>query len=264
MRNDSSRIFGVATALAALLAACSHRQTAAPNSGATCACAARQGSANPNALHVAAEQHDLAQLRHLLESGTWDVNGRNAAGLTPLQAAFVSLGRVLGHSANPEMAEVVRYLLAKGANPNLTFSLNEATDYTPLHYAAFDGNMVLVPMLVEAHANPNARDSRGFTPLHSAARCDFRLSCDDCSRPTSSDFSVRWKQGAKPVIEYLLAHGADLRAKTVAGQSVLDIFATPCASEPAQCEPAALASGNAWPSGMCKQAYAFVRARMGE
>lgn len=246
----------------ALFAACSHHPAPPPSPGPACACAASSRATDADALHVAAENHDLAQLKRLLESGTWDVNKRNAAGLTPLQAAFVSLGRVLGHSANPPMAEVVAYLLGKGADPNLPFSQSGEPAYTVLHFAAFDGNMVLVPMLVNAHANLNARDSRGFTPLHSAARCDFRLSCDDCSRPGSNDFSVRWTQGAKPIIEYLLDHGADLRARTVAGQSVLGIFSTPCAADPAACEPSALASAAPWPSGMCKQAYAFVRARM--
>ena len=52
----------------------------------------------------------------------------------------------------------------------------EITDFG----ATYDGNMVLVPMLVAAGARVDAVDSRGFTPLHSAARCDFRLSCGGC------------------------------------------------------------------------------------
>jgi ankyrin repeat protein len=217
-----------------------------------------------DALHVASERYDLVQMKRLLESGRFAADAKNAAGFTALQAAFLSLGRVFGHPANPRMAEVVEYLLAKGADPNLPFMYGGEPAYTVLHFAAYDGNMVLVPMLVKAGANPNARDSRGFSPLHSAARCDFRLSCDDCSRLTRSDFSVRWKQGAKPVIEYLVEHGADIHVQTLAGQSVLDVFKTPCTSDPDSCESGALASAKEWPTGMCKQAYAFVRRRLGE
>lgn len=252
----------LAALLTVLFSACLSNRTPPPGPGLASDHPPAPKTAVSDALHLAAANHDLAQVKRLLESGALDVNGRNADGFTPLHVAFLSLGRVFGHPANPQMAEVAAYLLGKGADPNLSFSYNGEPAYTLLHFAAFDGNMVLAAMLVDAHANPNAKDSRGFTPLHSAARCDFRLSCDDCSRPGGGDFSVRWKQGAKTVIEYLLAHGADLRAKTVAGQSVLDIFNTPCASDPEACQPAALASDRPWPSGTCKQAYTFVRTRM--
>jgi Ankyrin repeats (3 copies)/Ankyrin repeats (many copies) len=265
MKRNGSSIGGcaiLAAALSVLIFACMSNRTPPSSPGLASDRAATTQAAEPDALHTAAADHDLIQLKRLLETGTLDVNARNAAGFTPLHVAFLSLGRVLGHPANPLMADIVAYLLAKGADPNLPFSFNAEPAYTVLHFAAFDGNMVLVPMLVAAHANPNAKDTRGFTPMHSAARCDFRLSCDDCSRAGSGDFSVRWKQGAKPVIAYLLAHGADLRAKTAIGQSVLEIFSTPCAADPEACQPAALQSDKPWPTGTCKQAYAFVHARM--
>lgn len=247
---------------AVFCSACFAKRTPASSPGTESVRATGTQETPADALHVAAENHDVLQIKRLLESGRFDANAKNAAGFTPLQLAFLSLGRVFGHPASPQMAEVVEYLLAKGANPNLPFMYGGEPAYTVLHFAAYDGNMVLVPMLTRAGANPNARDSRGFSPLHSAARCDFRLSCDDCSHLTGSDFSMRWKQGAKPVIAYLVEHGADIRAQTLAGQSVLEIFKTPCASDPEACESGALASAKEWPAGMCKQAYAFVRARL--
>jgi len=36
---------------------------------------------------------------------------------------------------------------------------------TPLHRAASKGNTTLVKLLLSYHANPNARDSTGSTPL---------------------------------------------------------------------------------------------------
>jgi ankyrin repeat protein len=123
--------------------------------------------------------------------------------------------------------------------------------------------MVLVPMLLKAGANVNARDSRGFTPLHSAARCDFRLSYDDCTSAGRNGFDERWKQGAKPVITYLLEHGADVAARTNTGQSVLDIFVTPCDKEPELCNPQTIDSAK-WPAGYCKAAYLLVKGKMAE
>ena len=75
----------------------------------------------------------------------------------------------------------VRALLENGANPNIPFNFGGEPQYIVLHFEAYDGNRHgLIPALVKAGANVSAVTSRGLTPLHSAAICDFRLSCDDC------------------------------------------------------------------------------------
>lgn len=64
-------------------------------------------------------------------------------------------------------------------------------------------------MLVAAGADPNATDSRGYQPAHSAAECDFRLSYDP------------W---ARDVVEWLrFSQRVDLAARTATNMTVLDI-----------------------------------------
>ena len=215
-------------------------------------------SARP--LHEAAESCDLARVRYLVEIQKTSPNALDTAGFTPLHVAW-NCSHVYWDPPDRRVAQIVEYLLSHGADPNLPFRYGPEPRYTLLHRAAYNGNMVLVPLLVSAGANVNAKDSRGFAPLHSAARCDYRLSCDDCSDPAQDDFGTRWKQGAKPVIQYLVAHGADVTAKTQGGQSVLDIFVTPCVDQPKLCVPESLVSAS-WPTGTCKAAYLAVRSEL--
>ena len=45
---------------------------------------------------------------------------------------------------------------------------------TPLHWAAFSGDVDTIAMLLEAGAFEDARDQHGFTPLHAAAHSGVR------------------------------------------------------------------------------------------
>ncbi len=61
-------------------------------------------------------------------------------------------------------AEVVRILLAAGADPNV----RDSADYTPLHKAAAHGNVEIVRMLLEHRADPGATRKGGGTALQDA------------------------------------------------------------------------------------------------
>lgn len=227
---------------------------------------ARERGPDAAALHEAAAAHDLRRVEHLIEGSGVSPDARNRDGLTPLRSAILALDAVYWHPPSRQTADVVAYLLTRGADPNVPFRYGDVEGYTLLHFAAFDGNMVLTPILVSAGANVNARDSRGWTPLHSAATCDFRLSCDDCSNAPGGDLEKRWHQGAKPVIRYLLDNGADLSARTHDGTSVLATFRTPCTGRVEPCDPSTRPAATpgqtddqAWAPGACREAYLFVR-----
>lgn len=93
-------------------------------------------------------------------------------------------------------AELVRSLLAQGADPNAT----DDAGWTPLHFAAQDHAVEVVRLLIQAGAALDPRDSHGNTPLCKAV------------------FNSR---GRGEVIALLREHGADPCAENNHGVSPL-------------------------------------------
>ena len=87
--------------------------------------------------------------RDLVERGA-DVNAHaaNAQRVAPIHAAAA----VCDH-------EMLRLLLARGANPNAT----QQSDYTPLHTAASRGDIEMAKMLLEHGADAASRGSDGMS-----------------------------------------------------------------------------------------------------
>ena len=156
-------------------------------------------------LHVAVAANDLATARKLIESEKHDVNVKDDKGLTPLQVAMTCDPRISGWTCWPRIKnEMAEYLISKGAKVNLMAPVSGATEtngtYTLLHEAAFRGLTTLVKLFIEAGADVDAvySSSRGtFTPLVSAARCDFRLSAGDES--LNSTVAALLDAGASPL-----------------------------------------------------------------
>ena len=92
-------------------------------------------------------------------------------------------------------AAVFAALLEAGADPNA----RDKDDRTPLHSAArSNGNEAVVAALLEAGADPNARDKDDRTPLHSAARSNGNPAVFAALLEAGADLKARDEEGKLP------------------------------------------------------------------
>ncbi|HVS64161.1 MAG TPA: ankyrin repeat domain-containing protein [Thermoanaerobaculia bacterium] len=138
-------------------------------------------------LHEAVALGRLGAVVEALDSGEGGIEDRSNDGFTPLQyAAF--FGR----------EEVVAELLTRGADVNAA-SENEMK-VQPLHSAAAFRSVAICRRLLEAGADPDARQQMGYTPLMSAAL-----------------------HGQDELAELLLARGADPALRAEDGKTARDL-----------------------------------------
>ena len=105
-------------------------------------------------LHNAVSAGNLAEVRRLVNARA-NVNARNNDRLTPLMLA-----------AHRGDANVIRYLLSKGANARARQNQNHPR--TALIYAVENGNVNSVRALIR-HSNLNVQDGNGRSALTTAA-----------------------------------------------------------------------------------------------
>jgi len=132
---------------------------------------------------------DLETVRKLVAANSGEVNSFAADGFYPL-----GLAAFFGHRA------IVEFLLKNGAD--VKTAAHNAQKVTALHGAVARRDVEIVKMLLEAGADPNARQERGFVPLHDAAA-----------------------NGHAALVELLLKHGAHAHAKTDDGKTAGDMAA---------------------------------------
>jgi uncharacterized protein len=96
-----------------------------------------------------------------------------------------------------------RALLAAGADPNVLATASFAR-VTPLGTAATFGAVEVARALLDGGADTEATGDHGFTPLHSAAA-----------------------NGTRPLVELLLARGARTDARNEQGATPADLASTP-------------------------------------
>ncbi len=150
-------------------------------------------------LNAATVGNDIDTIRLMVDAGV-DINAADFAGFTPL----------INAAANRNL-EAVKLLLSKGADVNArsgdgsyqkvkagTIALGS---FTPLTAAAAFGAPDLIKTLLDAGAKVDVPDVRGMTPLMLAVAND-RQQID--------------------VVRMLIAAGADLNAKSTAGETALD------------------------------------------
>lgn len=132
-------------------------------------------------LYIALQEGALKVARLLIESPRIKVELRNASDESPLMMA-----------AFKGYLDIAKRLIEKDADVN-------KPGWAPLHYAATNGQLKLMELLLEQHAFIDAQSPNGTTPLMMAA-----------------------SYGSPEAVKLLIEAGADLRMRNQKGLSALD------------------------------------------
>jgi hypothetical protein len=103
-------------------------------------------------LEYAIYHSPLAFIRTLLDIGA-DPNPPDHAGFPPLIAALTCTHAAPGQTRRSDVDQILRLLLASGADPNQ----RGVNDYTPLHMAVAERNLLAVQILLDAGADADLR-----------------------------------------------------------------------------------------------------------
>ena len=137
----------------------------------------------------------FAFIRTLLEAGA-DPNAPVDDGFPPIIAALMTARDTPGATTRTDADEIVRLLLAFGADPNQ----RGINDYTALHTAAAERNVRAVQMLLDAGADP-----------------DLRTRIDHCETP----LELARAAGMTEVADLLARRGAPLKRRLRSGLTLL-------------------------------------------
>ena len=170
----------------------------------------------------AAFYNDYAKVRNLLSNGV-NIHTRSEEGATVILAAAIGGDY-----------DMMNLIIQNGGDVN-----GEFRGITPLHLAAFVGNLEVVDLLIKSYANVNVKDEEdGITPLHQAAANGFyyvvRLLVDNgASVNTKSIYGITPLHVAaeaygdtERIIQFLIDEGSDLEGKDDVGWTALHFAAS--------------------------------------
>jgi hypothetical protein len=160
-------------------------------------------------------------VEHLIVNDPEQVNAKGGHHLAPLVAALAA-----GHF------QTAKTLHDNGAHPNISGLIGR----TPLHSAAYYGEIEMVQVLLKYKADVAARTDDGETPLHFASE-GSRQGCADVARlllKHGADVNAQRNSGSTPlhvaetynrteVVRVLLEHGASVGAKNGNGETALQV-----------------------------------------
>lgn len=137
-------------------------------------------------LHAAAIYEAVEVLSALLEEGSWLVDGRDAATMTPCMHAAASghagsVDLLLRHGADPNAATSVETTVGRVGDIGFGTDLGTPSGWTPLHFAASHARVEATKRLLLAGADPRCRDGDSATPFDVCLRAgalSSRLSDD--------------------------------------------------------------------------------------
>jgi len=148
---------------------------------------ARKEGLEPLDVFEAAAFGRTGRLKAILDEGASMANAYASDGFYPL-----GLAAFYGHE------EAANLLLSRGADPDL--AARNPMKVRAIHAASASGSVSIVRALLEAGADVNAPQEKGFTPLHEAA-----------------------STGNLELLRILLAHGAKRDLPTEDGRTALDL-----------------------------------------
>jgi len=165
-------------------------------------------------LRQAVEDGNIERVKQLIEEGA-DVNVKYRRGTTVLHLAS-GAGRM----------DMVELLISKGATINtpdekgwtplheaadkshvdiVKFLMAEGAEFSPIHMAAYFGELDKIKSLVAKDVNVNEKDTAGFTPLHSAV-CGKQIKTTDFLLSNGADANAKDNWGWTPLIWAIWNH----------------------------------------------------------
>src|SRR6266851_3830824 len=144
------------------------------------------------------------------------------AQLNPFGSYYENLAR----AAKQNDSGAVRALIGNNANPNQT----DEESRTGLHYAAVNGNLRIIAILIKAGAKLDPKEKLGNTPLHLAAErdqaeaaqllLDAGAAVDAENKNGMTPLMMAASRGNVEIVNALIAKGADVAKTDYTGRDV--------------------------------------------